>query len=56
MVSATVKKEMDMEQHRRLKQKPDELYPERFRIALLSAKTYPGGDCYSGHDSVIAKF
>ncbi|GFS21675.1 craniofacial development protein 2-like [Elysia marginata] len=32
------------------------LAKERFRNALLSAKSYPGADCYSDHIPVIAKF
>ncbi|GFR90467.1 craniofacial development protein 2-like [Elysia marginata] len=31
------------------------LVKERFRNALLSAKSYPGADCYSDHIPVIAK-
>ena len=32
------------------------LINERFRNVLLSAKTYPGADCYSNYVSVAAKF
>ncbi|GFS06671.1 craniofacial development protein 2-like [Elysia marginata] len=32
------------------------LVKERFRNALLSAKSYPGADCYSDHIPVTAKF
>ena len=28
----------------------------RFKNALLSAKSYPGADCYSDHALVLAKF
>ncbi|GFO43397.1 craniofacial development protein 2-like protein [Plakobranchus ocellatus] len=32
------------------------LLSHRFRNALLSAKSYPGADCYSDHAPVIAKY
>ena len=59
MFPTTTTKKMDMEKPRRQHKKPNRLHFDKWKIqknAVLSAKSYPGADCYSDHALVLAKF